>query len=423
MTKHVCTNRCETQRKRFNEALGAKGYTHITIDICPALAQEMLKLNTNNRNLSQSKVAQLTDIIASGYWVDMNGHTIIFDEKKVMVSGQHRLHAFIEYGGVMKDVIVVTNADGRAKLVDDFVRAKTAKDVHGIAGQERKPKGYHGADTAAITKQIINGLNGSRGSIVPVISTSYSKKIHDGTDFAYEAFANNKTNASIAIAPIMAVAVRAFYNRPKSDRKKIKAFFDALCTGISQNPNLLQLRDSILVASKRNSDELRDIYRKVEAYLFDFLEGKDCSKVRASATERFPIWMDAVWYKSDKDKYNYVLVDAGITRLDEKGLAKAINNGKVRLPKNMMAKINTLKPSMVAFMTNGQIVGKATIKNVSNEPRQALGKAETHPCLVEMDGSIVGPVEAPHKLAKRAKNGALAISRTDFESIVEETKE
>lgn len=73
--------------------------------ITPAIADEMLKLNLNNRNIRPKHVSMLAAAILRGEW-RLNGASIVFDEHGHLLDGQHRLRAVIESGVSIETIIV-----------------------------------------------------------------------------------------------------------------------------------------------------------------------------------------------------------------------------------------------------------------------------------------------------------------------------
>lgn len=70
----------------------------ITMEITPAVAQEMLKESAYNRQrpLSQSRVAWYADEMRNGTFEDGSSMTICeLNQKQILINGNHRLHAIV----------------------------------------------------------------------------------------------------------------------------------------------------------------------------------------------------------------------------------------------------------------------------------------------------------------------------------------
>jgi hypothetical protein len=66
-------------------------------EITPAIAREMLVMNTHNRRLRERTVATMVTAIKRDEWV-INGDMIRFSDDGVLIDGQHRLHAVLKAG-------------------------------------------------------------------------------------------------------------------------------------------------------------------------------------------------------------------------------------------------------------------------------------------------------------------------------------
>lgn len=73
--------------------------------ITPRKAADWLKLNVNNRPLSESYVKQLADSMADGQW-QVNGDPIRFDGAGGLTDGQHRLTAIIKSGASVQSWVL-----------------------------------------------------------------------------------------------------------------------------------------------------------------------------------------------------------------------------------------------------------------------------------------------------------------------------
>lgn len=97
--------------------------------ISPALAEEWLKKNTFNRKVSLQSVIKYASDMVSGKWT-LNHQGIAFDDKGVLVDGQHRLHAIIS-AGVSVDMMVTW---GASRIGVDELRVRSAQDVIAFGG-------------------------------------------------------------------------------------------------------------------------------------------------------------------------------------------------------------------------------------------------------------------------------------------------
>ncbi len=89
--------------------------------VTPTMARELLAANTDNfRNPSKAVVASLAAAMIRGEW-SFNGDTIAFDDRGVLVNGQHRLLAVIASGmTVPRDAYMTIDRQYRRRVRDDL---------------------------------------------------------------------------------------------------------------------------------------------------------------------------------------------------------------------------------------------------------------------------------------------------------------
>lgn len=93
------------------------------IDVNPGLAREWLDQNTNNRNLRKANVEKYGRDMRAGEW-SINGSTIVFSTKGVLLDGQHRLHAVIEKDATVPLLVVRGVVDKAKHTIDDGAKRR-----------------------------------------------------------------------------------------------------------------------------------------------------------------------------------------------------------------------------------------------------------------------------------------------------------
>lgn len=80
--------------------------------VTPKYAEELLKMNTDNRKVRQTKVDSLAESMKKGEW-ELSNDAIVISEGNVLLNGQHRLLAVIK-SGVPCNFIIYTGAPDSA---------------------------------------------------------------------------------------------------------------------------------------------------------------------------------------------------------------------------------------------------------------------------------------------------------------------
>lgn len=100
--------------------------------ITPSEAARLLKLNTNNRCLSERRVTALANSMIRGEWV-VNGDTLRISKAGRLLDGQHRLNAVVR-SGLPQTFFVIHGLDDEAFKTIDTGRARTPGDMLSTEG-------------------------------------------------------------------------------------------------------------------------------------------------------------------------------------------------------------------------------------------------------------------------------------------------
>lgn len=85
--------------------------------VTPAMAQEWLRKNTNNRRLREGTVEGLADAIRRGEWI-VSHQGIAFGKSGRLLDGQHRLHAVVRAGIAVEMMVTFDEDDEAFKVID-----------------------------------------------------------------------------------------------------------------------------------------------------------------------------------------------------------------------------------------------------------------------------------------------------------------
>ena len=86
--------------------------------ITPAMAQELLLMNTFNRPLSAAKVAKYAALMKAGAWAYNGEGSISISRTGKLLNGQHRLHAIVNSGVACLMVIAHGVLDSAFATID-----------------------------------------------------------------------------------------------------------------------------------------------------------------------------------------------------------------------------------------------------------------------------------------------------------------
>lgn len=102
------------------------------ITVTPAIAQEFLMLNDNNRPIRKERVENYLDQMKKGLW-DVQNDDICFDTEGKLMNGQHRLSAVIKFGKPV-EMGVKFGLNPRTFAIMDQGGNRTGGDIFAISG-------------------------------------------------------------------------------------------------------------------------------------------------------------------------------------------------------------------------------------------------------------------------------------------------
>lgn len=105
---------------------------HSSVKITPAMAQELLTLNTGNRPVIKRTLMKYIHDMKEGKWT-FSGNTIKFDNERVLRDGQHSLLAVVDTG-TSQIFNIQTGLSPESFAVMDTGRGRSAGDVLAING-------------------------------------------------------------------------------------------------------------------------------------------------------------------------------------------------------------------------------------------------------------------------------------------------
>lgn len=107
-------------------------YAEIAL-VTPKKAEQLLKMNTDNRNLNERKLREYVDSMNRGQW-RLNGSSISISESKKLLDGQHRLTAVIK-SNTSQSFVLVHNLKDEVFTTIDTGKNRNASDALKILGK------------------------------------------------------------------------------------------------------------------------------------------------------------------------------------------------------------------------------------------------------------------------------------------------
>lgn len=138
---------------------GQTGIAVSLLTITPEIAEELLKLNSNNRNLNKRMVASYAAMMKRGEWMAAQAD-ICLNEHGVLVNGQHCLTAVVKSGAT----IIVTLKTNMPEAAQDTMDSHRKRRV----GEQLKIDGFPNANVIAASSSVylqwIQGATPTLGS-------------------------------------------------------------------------------------------------------------------------------------------------------------------------------------------------------------------------------------------------------------------
>lgn len=138
----------EAVQRRMGKSVPADGPYFRVIDVSPALAQQWLLRNEDNRSHRESLVRQYADDMTNKRW-QYNGEPLHFSVSGRLLNGQHRLKAILRSQTTQVFNVGFSFPEDAQLTIDNGAR-RTASDSLKLAGVS------HTAATAAVAKLVIN---------------------------------------------------------------------------------------------------------------------------------------------------------------------------------------------------------------------------------------------------------------------------
>jgi hypothetical protein len=279
-TCHLLNARDVIDNRRALMSKSEQSITTIMETVTPSLAEEYLSRNTNNRPMRSQWVDQLAKIIRDGDW-QVTHQGIAFNGDGSLKDGQHRLKAIVQ-AGIPVQILVSRGLANKAMMAIDNNKIRNDADAFQLLGYD-----YDKA-MVAVARRMREGFEMKQDNRMtrPELQR-YITEHEEAIRFAKK-WSGRK---GISNASILAVVGRAWYT---ANHDRLAQFMECLNSGVNNGP-----QDTAAIALLRViNNESRSfvsgwgraiLYRKTEAALCAFLEGRPLSKICEVGSERFPL--------------------------------------------------------------------------------------------------------------------------------------
>jgi hypothetical protein len=206
------------------------------ITISPTQAKKMLKLNTRNRPVNNSKVDFYAGQIESGDW-ELNGESIKLS-KDMLLDGQHRLKAIIQAGKSIKTV-VMTGLGNEVFNTIDTGKNRSGGDVLGISGHKNSKR------MATMLKTLNRYYNIKWGDRAAIPNKEYERLADQFSDVGEYAKDSHPNTSGLIPWTAVACCEYIFDRISIEDRHK---FMEGLCdgTGLKKRSVIYALRNKLI---------------------------------------------------------------------------------------------------------------------------------------------------------------------------------
>ena len=263
------------------------------VTITPEYANELLRMNINNRNVRQTKVDALAASMKKGEW-ELSNDAITISEGNILLNGQHRLLAIVQ-SGVPCDFILLTGVSNSSFDIMDTPTLRRVSDVI-----QRKGGSNSVRAESTISKYLAFVLDKENGwetlarydASCPASASTRREKIKTYDKLGdcvskWLTLVDRAYTRGVSLAPIAQVAALCVFLEIdlKHSEEKIKEFLEELFVADKvTNKTCVYVRKK-LIRHKMKSEILHrnDILRYVVRAWNDFLLGKETTTISSTA--------------------------------------------------------------------------------------------------------------------------------------------
>ena len=256
------------------------------LDVTPDLATKWLEGNTHNRPLRHGTVEKYSETMRAKKW-RLTHQGIAFDEKGVLIDGQHRLYAIFNSGITVKMMVTHGLSMDTQLVIDDHAK-RSALDVGVVQEGLSNLSSRH---VAAARIMYIYGLGNHTSSVTNQRMVEFLKTYFDGIHFAVTDAFKNTVKRGITQAGIIGVVAQAYYSQ---EHGRLREFGEVMLTGIpkgSEDLAAILLARWLLESTSlaRGASNQKIVYGKTQRALLSFIQREHLGRLYESKDQLFPL--------------------------------------------------------------------------------------------------------------------------------------
>jgi len=230
--------------------------------------------NTLNRDIRPDRISKYIKDIISGNWEVIN-NGIGFYEDGTLADGQHRLLAVSEAKISVEAIVVFGMKKSSLPRIDEGASRNT-KDVAQLMGLD---VGYA---QLGIANYILEYKDLKR-DMPRAEQIAFYERHKDAINFV----TTKLKRKNVSRVPVSAALARAWYS---VDHDILSKFLTVLDTGLIESPKdqaAITLREFLLKNNNHSGPFRAEVYRKTQAALMNFIEGKPITRLYGMEEEQF----------------------------------------------------------------------------------------------------------------------------------------
>lgn len=264
--------------------------------ITPEYAEELLKMNINNRAVRTKKVAELAEVMKKGEW-ELSNDAIVVSEGNILLNGQHRLMAVVKSGVACPFILYTGAEDSSFDIMDTPIVRRVADAIVRKGGKNSVQMETTISRYMNLHEDLLSGWESMKRFSSKTAGTRRELvEMFDKHEKLFDKWVK-WVNATICkgvrlVSGAQLAALAAFLERDLGhEEDRIKEYIKALVLdGASQHKTILAVRKKLMLHNmKRERLDRHDILRYLIRGWNDFLLNRE-----------------VIFIKTDEDSFYFI---------------------------------------------------------------------------------------------------------------------